>query len=124
MSRYRRRSGYEQGDFVDLGSHVLYRSKIDNGEGNEVSSPAIVIRTKSTTVAAVVERWAATPQLLEATDGTTVETAGRPEGFVAELADDRHVDLVVFGLGKTYREYNITYGPELGQWYFGWEEDD
>jgi hypothetical protein len=124
MRNYRRRSGYEQSDFVNLGSHVLYRSKIDNGEGNDVSSPAIVIRTKSTTLPAVTERWADSPTDVHAHDGTVHTTAARPPEFVAELPDDRHVDLVVFGLGKTYREYNVAYGPELGQWYFGWEEDD
>lgn len=103
-----------------LGRIVLYRSKIDNGPGNDVLSPAIVIRTRATTVPAVVERWGAEPRTVASASNPTVthETAGRPAGFVAELPDDDTVDLLVFGLGKSYREYAVSKGDGLGQWFW------
>jgi hypothetical protein len=103
-----------------IGRIVIYTSKVDNGPGNEVRSPAMVIRTRDTTVPEVVERWGPDPVQLEAVDGSTVEPALRPAAFVAELPDDETVDLVVFGLGKTYREYAVARGDELGQW--NWPE--
>lgn len=36
------------------------------------------------------------------------------------LPDDETVDLLVHGLGKDYREYNVTKGNGLGQW--AWPE--
>ena len=105
-----------------LGRIVIYRSKIDNGPGNDVLSPAMVIRTRATTVQAVVQRWGPEPRtVVSASDATvTHETAARPVSFVAELPDDTTVDLVVFGLGKTYREYAVAEGDGLGQW--SWPE--
>jgi len=50
----------------------------------------------------------------------THETTGRPEGVAAELPDDDTVDLAVFGLGKTYREYGVAKGDGFGQW--AWPE--
>lgn len=101
-----------------IGRVVIYKSKIDNGPGNDVLSPAMVIRTRDTTVQAVVDRWDAQPQTvaLASDPSVTHETAGRPDDFVAELPDDQTVDLVVFGLGKTYREYAVSEGDEPGQW--------
>ena len=97
---------------------VIYRSKIDNGPGNDVLSPAIVIRTRDTTVAAVVERWGPEPRTVVSAGapGVTHETAARPDSFVAELPDDNTVDLLVFGLGKSYREYAVSHGDGRGQW--------
>jgi len=51
----------------------------------------------------------------------THETAARPDGVVAELPDDT-VDLLVLGLGQTYREYAVPYGQGRGQWSYPNEE--
>lgn len=99
-----------------IGRIVIYTSKINNGPGQEVRSPAIVIRTRETTVASVIDRWGPEPTTLVATDGTTHETAPRPANLMVELPDDLTVDLAVFGLGKTYREYGVRYGTGLGEW--------
>ena len=45
-----------------IGHIVHYKSKIDNGQLGDVVSPAIVIRTRDTTVPAVIERWGPTPR--------------------------------------------------------------
>jgi len=101
-----------------IGRVVIYRSKIDNGRGNDVVSPAMVIRTRDTTVSEVIDRWGPEPQTVASASDPTVthETAGRPEGLVAELPDDETVDLVVWGLGRTYREYGVSRGDGRGQW--------
>lgn len=103
-----------------LGRIVIYTSKIDNGPGNEVRSPAMVVRTRATTVPSVVERWAALPEgstAIVGKDDVVHETGMRPAGLVAELPDDETVDLVVFGLGKDYREYAVPRGDgNLGTW--------
>lgn len=103
-----------------IGRIVIYKSKIDNGPGNDVLSPAMVIRTRDTTIQEVADRWSTEPQtVVSASDpDVTHETAGRPDDFVTELPDDQTVDLVVFGLGKTYREYAVSEGDELGQWFW------
>lgn len=110
-----------------LGRIVIYRSKIDNGPGNDVLSPAMVVRTRATTVPAVIERWADLPP-----GATTLvgheggkrnglhETGARPENLIVDLPDDHTVDLAVFGLGKTYREYGVSMGGGRGQW--SWPE--
>lgn len=103
-----------------IGRIVIYKSKIDNGPGNDVLSPAMVIRTKDTTVPAVIDRWGPEPTTLEGVDGTTHETAPRPDALAPDLADDYTVDLAVFGLGKTYREYAVSHGDGLGEW--SWPE--
>ena len=102
-----------------LGRIVIYTSKIDNGPGNDVKSPAIVIRTKATTVPAVVERWAALPpgDTMEVGEGEATHVTGqRPADLVVELPDDETVDLYVIGLGKSYREYAVSRGDGRGQW--------
>jgi len=101
-----------------IGRIVIYKSKIDNGPGNDVVSPAIVIRTRDTTVPAVVERWGPEPRTVTSASDPTVthETAARPDNFVAELPDDETVDLLVFGLGRSYREYAVSRGDQHGQW--------
>ncbi|MEK8108671.1 hypothetical protein NKG94_34555 [Micromonospora sp. M12] len=103
-----------------LGRIVLYKSKIDNGAGNDVLSPAIVIRTCDTTVAAVTERWGPEPRTVASASDPSVthETTGRPADFVAELPDDNTVDLLVFGLGKSYREYAVPMGEDRGSWHW------
>lgn len=98
-----------------LGRIVLYKSKIDNGPGNDVLSPAMVIRTRETTVLEVLQRWTSGTQLA-AMDGELYQVGNRPDGLVEELPDDFTVDLVVFGLGKTYREYAVPHGDRRGQW--------
>ena len=101
-----------------IGRIVIYTSKIDNGPGNNVQSPAMVIRTKDTTVPEVTERWGPEPRtVVSASDpSVTHETAPRPDDFVAELPDDDTVDLLVFGLGRSYREYAVSHGDGRGQW--------
>lgn len=101
-----------------IGRIVLYKSKIDNGPGNDVLSPAMVIRTRDTTVRSVVERWGPEPRTVASASDPAVthETAARPGSFIAELPDDDTVDLAVFGLGKNYREYSVSQGDGRGQW--------
>lgn len=92
-----------------LGQIVIYTSKIDNGPGNDVLSPAMVIRTRETTVSSVIERWGSSPN-------ATASKVARPDSLIAELPDDDTVDLVVFGLGGDYREYAVNRGTDRGQW--------
>lgn len=101
-----------------LGRIVIYKSKIDNGPGNDVLSPAMVIRTRSTTVQAVIDRWGPEPRTVQSASDPNVthETTARPESLIAELPDDYTVDLVVFGLGRDYREYGVKQGEGLGEW--------
>lgn len=101
-----------------IGRIVIYKSKIDNGPGNDVFSPAVVIRTKETCVPAVSRRWGPTPStVVSASDpSVTHQTAARPSDVADELPDDTTVDLLVHGLGKDYREYNVAYGDGFGQW--------
>lgn len=105
-----------------IGRIVTYKSKIDNGPGNDVLSPAIVIRTRATTVAAVIDRWGPEPRTVTSASDPTVthETTGRPENVIAELPDDTTVDLLVHGLGKDYREYGVKQGEGRGEW--SWPE--
>lgn len=102
-----------------LGRIVIYTSKIDNGAGLEVRSPAMVIRTKDTCVPEVFDRWGPSPDALAAVSASEAGTAARPtlaKDAKPVLANDTTVDLIVFGLGKTYREYNVEQGNDLGQW--------
>lgn len=101
-----------------IGQTVIYRSKIDNGPGNDVLSPAVIIRTRGTTVPEVIDRWGPEPRTVTSASDPSVthETAARPDSVVAELPDDDTVDLVVFGLGRTYREFAVGRGGERGQW--------
>jgi hypothetical protein len=101
-----------------IGRIVIYKSKIDNGPGNDVLSPAIVLRTRATTVPAVIDRWGPEPTTVHSASDPSVthETAARPTGVLAELPDDTTVDLLVHGLGKDYREYAVTQGDGFGQW--------
>lgn len=81
-----------------LGRIVIYESK--NGDG--IKSPAVVLRTRATTDPAIIDRWGPGP------DGT-LSGVGKPDGLVAELPTDLHVDLLVHGLGGDYREYNVPH---------------
>jgi hypothetical protein len=101
-----------------IGRIVIYKSKIDNGPGNDVFSPAIIIRTKDTTVEAVIDRWGPEPTtVVSASDPSMMhETAARPDNVIRDLPDDDTVDLCVFGLGKTYREYCVGKGASFGEW--------
>ena len=103
-----------------IGRIVTYVSKIDNGPGNAVLSPALVVRTRLTTVPEVIDRWGPMPSDVgpSPVDGQTHQTAGRPEGVLRELPDDLTVDLVVFGLGRVYHEYAVAHGAGLGEWYW------
>lgn len=108
-----------------LGEQVIYKSKIDNGPGNDVYSPAVVIRTKSTCVPAVIDRWGPEPTTVTSASDPAVthQTSARPAGVLAMLPDAGTVDLLVHGLGKDYREYAVTYGTGLGQWQFKVPDD-
>lgn len=101
-----------------LGAKVIYKSKIDNGPGNDVYSPATVIRTRDTCVPEVVARWGPEPStVVSAADSSvTHQTSARPDGVLDVLPNVVTVDLLVHGLGKDYREYAVVQGPGLGQW--------
>lgn len=102
------------------GRIVDYTSKIDNGPGNEVVSPAIILRTRSTTVGEVIDRWGPEPSEVgpSPVDGKTHETSARPDNVIRDLPDDLTVDLLVHGLGRDYREYGVRYDRSgaLGTW--------
>jgi hypothetical protein len=104
-----------------IGRVVHYVSKIDNGPGNEVVSPAIVIATRSDLKAAVIERWGPEPTEVgpSPVDGKTHTTAPRPDVEIA-LHDDETVHLLVHGLGKDYREYGVRHDEDggLGTWHW------
>lgn len=101
-----------------IGDSVIYKSKIDNGPGNNVYSPAVVIRTRDYCVPAVVDRWGPEPTTVVSLSdpGVTHQTSARPEGVLALLPDDDTVDLLVHGLGKDYREYAVRKGDGFGEW--------
>lgn len=85
-----------------LGDMVIFRSKVGDG----VLSPAIVIRTKDTTITSVMEAWI--------DRGAPITVAGHdipapPSTIIPELPDDMTVDLLVLGLAKGYREYGVPY---------------
>lgn len=105
-----------------IGRIVIYKSKIDNGPGNEVLSPAIVLRTRSTTVAAVIDRWGPEPRTVTSASDPSIthETTSKPASVISELPDDTTIDLLVHGLGRDYREYAVKQGPGLGEW--SWPE--
>lgn len=105
-----------------LGQTVLYRSHVDNGPGNDVLSPAVVLRTQETTVGAVVEqRWSPTTWQVTATlDGH--DFVPRPAGLLAELLDDDTVDLIVHGLARDCRVYGVRRGDARGKWMFAADE--
>lgn len=100
------------------GRIVNYTSKIDNGAGNDVISPAIILRTRGTTVAAVIDRWGPEPAVVSsaADPAVTHETTARPSSVISDLPDDTTVDLLVHGLGRDYREYAVPYGKGPGTW--------
>ena len=101
-----------------IGRIVIYKSKIDNGPGMDVCSPAIVLRTKDSTVLPVIDRWGPEPRTVVSASDPDVkhETAARPEGVPSELPDDTTVDLLVHGLGRDYREYAVPHGGGRGEW--------
>ena len=101
-----------------IGRSVHYISKIDNGPGNDVVSPAVILRTRDTTVPAVIDRWGSEPRTVESASDPSVthETTGRPDSVIRDLPDDTTVDLLVHGLGRDYREYAVPQGVGLGTW--------
>lgn len=103
-----------------IGRVVIYKSKIDNGPGNDVLSPAVIIRTRDTTVPEVIDRWGPEPMtVVSASDpAITHFTTERPQSVISELPDDNTVDLVVHGLGRDYREYGVAMGTERGTWHW------
>lgn len=96
-----------------VGRIVHYHSK----KGDGIVSPAIVLRTRESTNADVIERWGNKP------DGT-LSGKSRPDELVAELPNDETVDLLVHGLGGDYREYAVPFAyptpdvqePAPGTW--------
>lgn len=102
-----------------IGRIVLYTSKIDNGPGNEVTSPALVILTRADVKQEVLDRWGPEPTEVgpSPVDGQSHTTAARPDTFTPPESD-QHVSLLVHGLGKDYREHNVAYDEHggLGTW--------
>lgn len=84
-----------------LGETVLYNSHAGDG----IQSPAIVLRTSSTTV----------DSPLSAMNYATFvsETTGVP---IEWDLPDGHVDLLVHGLVRDYREYNVPFGTSARTW--------
>lgn len=82
-----------------LGEIVIYASRF----GSDSRMAAIVIRTRSTTNAAVIDRWGPKP------DGSP--GAPRPADLQSELPDDTTVDLMVLGLSGVFPEYSVPYVP-------------
>lgn len=82
---------------ITPGRIVVYVSK----NGDEIESPAIVLRTKETTNLKVLEKWKP--------DGEgTLSGKGRPVDLVPDLYGD-DVDLHVFGLGGTHQQYAVPF---------------
>jgi hypothetical protein len=109
-----------------LGRIVHYVSKIDNGPGNEVISPAVVICTVHDIKKEVLDRWGPEPTTVgpSPVDGMEHETTARPVVDLL-LDDETTVHLLVHGLGKDYREYGVKYdepseaeGYTLGTWHW------
>lgn len=102
-----------------IGRIVIYTSKIDNGPGNEVRSPALVILTRADVKQDVLDRWGPEPTQVgpSPVDGKTHTTGARPDTFQPPESE-MHVSLLVHGLGKDYREHNVAHGPNggLGTW--------
>jgi hypothetical protein len=102
-----------------LGRIVHYTSKIDNGPGNEVTSAAMIILTRTDVKADVLDRWGTEPAEVgpSPVDGRTHTAAGRPDDFTPPESDT-HVSLLVHGLGRDYREHNVAYDEHggLGTW--------
>lgn len=94
-------------DRPSLGRIVLYRSKIGDG----IDSPAIILRTQDTTVASVLDRWGPEEPVAVAEHDPSIthEKAERPAAMVPVLESPTHVDLLVHGLGRDYREYNVPF---------------
>lgn len=90
-----------------LGRVVIYESR--NGDG--VLSPAMVLRTRSTTNLAIIERWGPSP-------AGTLSGKGRPAELVPVLPDDDTVDLLVHGLGGDYREFCVPLGSGPRTWHW------
>lgn len=101
-----------------LGRIVIYSSETGDG----VLSPAVVLRTRDTCVEEVAQQWLYDPAfavsagIVQDHDAALTQTAIRPPEVVDVLADDDTVDLLVHGLGRDYRRYNVTQGTGPGQW--------
>lgn len=111
-------------DCPALDQTVIYVSKVGDG----IVSPAVILRTKATTNLEVIERWGPEPATVEGVgeSGRRHETVGRPAALVPDLPDDFHIDLLVHGLGKDYREFNVPYddtGEQPGSWHYPWDVD-
>lgn len=100
-----------------IGRVVIYSSKVGDG----ITSPAMVLRTRATTNLDVIDRWGPEPEeRVSVTDDSVHLTAARPDNVVRELPDDMHVDLVVHGLGKDYREYCVPYDADGAPGTWSW----
>lgn len=89
-----------------LGRIVIFTSKIGDG----VESPAVILRTAQDTIDLPHD---AAPVAVAAHDPSVTHEKGTlPDDIVWDLAPDR-VDLLVHGLGRDYREYNVPFADGI-----------
>jgi hypothetical protein len=98
-----------------IGRIVIYESRMANG----VLLPATVIRTRDTTVVKSAVDWINGKSMTtDPASGDVYENAPVPAAFEVELPDDDTVDLAVFGLGQTFREYAVPRGEGPQTWHW------
>jgi hypothetical protein len=86
-----------------IGRIVVYTSHVGDG----ITSPAIVLRTVASTKQDILDAYEGAGTVEPVVPGGEAhETIERPEGL-GPLDDAMHVDLLVHGLTKDYRKYNV-----------------
>jgi len=84
-----------------IGRIVHYTNGQANDEGRMVVLPAMVIRTRDSTVPGITYSW---------------DDNIPPSSFVEELPDDETVDLVVHGHNTSHRVYTVPKGTGARTW--------
>lgn len=88
-----------------VGDTVTYRSHVGDG----VISPAMVLRTRTTTIVPIMEAWI---ESLRQAQTARFAPESMLEDIVVELPDDFTVDLLVMGLQRNYRMYTVPYSRD------------